>query len=205
MNKGVLVVMSGFSGAGKGTIVKELLKKNDFQLSISCTTRNPREGEQNGREYFFVSRDEFEKMIKNGDMIEYAEYAGNYYGTPRKAVQDWLAEGRDVLLEIEVQGGMQVRKLFPDAVLLFVIPPSAKELYNRLKNRGTETDEQIALRLNQTTRETEYIADYDFVVINDELDKAVKQIEDTIRIQKSRPVYLDEEIVGLKKGLEEYI
>ena len=205
MKKGVLAVMSGFSGAGKGTIVKELLKKNDYQLSISCTTRKPREGEQNGREYFFVSREEFEKMIANGDMIEYAEYAGNYYGTPRKAVSDWLVEGKDVILEIEVQGGMQVRKLFPDACLMFIVPPSADELYNRLKNRGTETEDQIKLRLEQTSREIEYIKDYDYLVVNDELDKAVERVESIINDQKCRPALCDETVESLKNDLSKII
>ncbi|MCR4606052.1 MAG: guanylate kinase [Eubacterium sp.] len=201
--KGVLCVMSGFSGAGKGTIVGELLKKSDYQLSISCTTRKPREGEQNGREYFFVSRDEFEKMIASGDMIEYAEYAGNYYGTPKKAVNDWLMEGKEVILEIEVQGGMQVRKLFPDAVLIFVVPPSATELHNRLKNRGTENDDQIRLRLEQTTREVSYIKDYDYMIINENLDDAVEQIDGIINNQKSKPAFAEDTINKLKQELSE--
>ncbi|MEE3467272.1 MAG: guanylate kinase [Eubacterium sp.] len=202
---GVLTVMSGFSGAGKGTIVKGLLADHEFFLSISCTTRAPREGEQDGREYFFVSRDEFERMIRDGEMIEYAEYAGNYYGTPKKAVESRLAEGKDVLLEIEVQGGMQVKKLFPDAVLMFVIPPSADELLHRLRSRGTETDEQIRLRFEQTKREIDYIKDYDYVILNDEVDKAIDRIAEIIDSQRAKPAYQEELLQTLSQDISQLI
>ena len=202
---GVLTVMSGFSGAGKGTIVKELLKNNDIFLSISCTTRKPRDGEVDGKDYYFVTREEFEKMIREGEMIEWAEYAGNYYGTPKKAVNDRLAEGKDVLLEIEVQGGMQVKKLFPEAVLLFVVPPSADELLNRLRTRGTENESQIGLRLEQTVREIEYIKDYDYIVLNDQLDKAVQTVLNIIESQRIRPVFQKESTEGLKLDLSRLI
>ncbi len=203
--KGVLTVMSGFSGAGKGTIVKKLLSDHEYFLSISCTTRAPREGEVDGKDYFFVSRDEFEKMIRDKEMIEYAEYAGNYYGTPKKAVEDRLSEGKDVILEIEVQGGMQVKKLFPDAVLMFVVPPSAKELYDRLKNRGTENDEQISLRFEQTVRETHFIKDYDFLIINDDLEKAVEEINGIIECQHHRTESQSEIIDNLAKDLVDLV
>ena len=202
---GILIVMSGFSGAGKGTIVKSLLKKHDIFLSISCTTRKPREGEVDGKDYYFVTREEFEKMIREGEMIEWAEYAGNYYGTPKKAVNDRLAEGKDVLLEIEVQGGMQVKKLFPEAVLLFVVPPSADELLNRLRTRGTENESQIGLRLEQTVREIEYIKDYDYIVLNDQLDKAVQTVLNIMESQRIRPVFQKESIEGLKLDLSRLI
>ena len=202
---GILIVMSGFSGAGKGTIVKSLLEKHDIFLSISCTTRKPREGEVDGKDYYFVTREEFEKMIREGEMIEWAEYAGNYYGTPKKAVNDRLAEGKDVLLEIEVQGGMQVKKLFPEAVLLFVVPPSADELLNRLRTRGTENESQIGLRLEQTVREIEYIKDYDYIVLNDQLDKAVQTVLNIMESQRIRPVFQKESIEGLKLDLSRLI
>ena len=202
---GILIVMSGFSGAGKGTIVKSLLEKHDIFLSISCTTRKPREGEVDGKDYYFVTREEFEKMIREGEMIEWAEYAGNYYGTPKKAVNDRLAEGKDVLLEIEVQGGMQVKKLFPEAVLLFVVPPSADELLNRLRTRGTENESQISLRLEQTVREIEYIKDYDYIVLNDQLDKAVQTVLNIMESQRIRPVFQKELIEGLKLDLSRLI
>lgn len=202
---GILIVMSGFSGAGKGTIVKSLLEKHDIFLSISCTTRKPREGEIDGKDYYFVTREEFEKMIREGEMIEWAEYAGNYYGTPKKAVNDRLAEGKDVLLEIEVQGGMQVKKLFPEAVLLFVVPPSADELLNRLRTRGTENESQIGLRLEQTVREIEYIKDYDYIVLNDQLDKAVQTVLNIMESQRIRPVFQKESTEGLKLDLSRLI
>lgn len=202
---GILIVMSGFSGAGKGTIVKSLLEKHDIFLSISCTTRKPREGEVDGKDYYFVTREEFEKMIREGEMIEWAEYAGNYYGTPKKAVNDRLAEGKDVLLEIEVQGGMQVKKLFPEAVLLFVVPPSADELLNRLRTRGTENESQIGLRLEQTIREIEYIKDYDYIVLNDQLDKAVQTVLNIMESQRIRPVFQKESTEGLKLDLSRLI
>ena len=202
---GILTVMSGFSGAGKGTIVKGLLDKYDIFLSVSCTTRKPREGEVEGRDYFFVTREEFEKMIRNGEMIEWAEYAGNYYGTPKKAVNDQLAEGKDVLLEIEVQGGMQVKALFPEAVLLFVIPPTADELLNRLRQRGTENETQIGLRFEQTVRETRYIKDYDYIILNDKVDKAVQTIHDIIESQRIRPIFQKEAIKELSLDLSRLI
>lgn len=203
--KGVLTVISGFSGAGKGTIVKRLLSDHEYYLSISCTTRAPREGEVDGKDYYFVTRDEFEKMIRDKEMIEYAEYAGNYYGTPKKAVADKLDEGKDVILEIEVQGGMQVKKLFPDSVLLFIIPPSADELYNRLKNRGTENDKQIGIRFEQTVRETHFIKDYDYLVINDDLDKAVDEIIEIIDSQHYRTDRQSDVIGGLAQELADLV
>lgn len=202
---GILIVISGFSGAGKGTIVKSLLEKHDIFLSISCTTRKPREGEIDGKDYYFVTREEFEKMIREGEMIEWAEYAGNYYGTPKKAVNDRLAESKDVLLEIEVQGGMQVKKLFPEAVLLFVVPPSADELLNRLRTRGTENESQIGLRLEQTVREIEYIKDYDYIVLNDQLDKAVQTVLNIMESQRIRPVFQKESTERLKLDLSRLI
>ena len=148
-NQGVLVVLSGFSGAGKGTIMKELIKRYPYFLSVSATTRKPREGEINGKDYFFHSREKFETMIEQGELIEWAEYVGNYYGTPKQAVEKQLAEGKDVLLEIEMQGGMLVKEQFPNALLLFVTPPSFTDLEQRLIGRGTETKDEINRRMQR--------------------------------------------------------
>ena len=148
MSKGILVVVSGFSGAGKGTVMKRLLEKyNDYALSISVTTRNPRPGEEDGREYFFRTKEEFEKLIKEDALIEYAQYVENYYGTPRSYVEEQLQAGKNVILEIEIQGAMKVKEKIPEALLVFVTPPTVEELEKRLKGRGTETAQVIAERL----------------------------------------------------------
>ena len=153
---GILIVVSGFSGSGKGTIMKELLKRYDnYALSISATTRAPREGETDGREYFFKTREEFEKMIAKEELIEYAEYVNNYYGTPRAYVEEQLTAGKDVILEIEIQGALKVKKKFPDTLLLFVTPPSAEELRKRLIGRGTETMEVIEQRMQRAIEESD--------------------------------------------------
>ena len=155
--KGILIVVSGFSGSGKGTLMKELMTRypDTYALSISATTRSPREGEVDGREYFFVSKDEFEKMIAKGELIEYAKYVENYYGTPRDYVEKKLDEGKDVILEIEIQGALNVKKMFPDTLLLFVTPPSAEELKKRLVGRGTETMDVIESRMDRACEEAE--------------------------------------------------
>ena len=172
-----MIVISGFSGAGKGTLMKRLLSDYDeFALSVSMTSRGMREGEAEGREYFFVSREEFEAAIKAGKLLEHAEYCGNYYGTPREYVETKLKEGKNVILEIEVQGAMQIRKKFPKALLLYVTPPSIKEFENRLKKRGTESDEVIRRRLTQAKTEVDFVDDYDYLVINDDLDECVKEM-----------------------------
>ena len=181
--KGVLTVVSGFSGAGKGTLMKALLSKYDYQLSISATTRTPREGEVDGRDYFFLTRDEFESMIKNGQLIEWAEYVGNYYGTPKAYVEEQLELGRDVILEIEIQGALKVKELFPDALLLFVTPPSIMELKRRLIGRGTESIETINKRLCRAYEEASYMSHYEYLVINDELDQCVEHTHQLIRQQ----------------------
>ena len=175
--EGILIVISGFSGAGKGTLMKRLLSDYDeFALSVSMTSRGMREGEENGREYFFVSREEFEAAIRDDKLLEHAEYCGNYYGTPKEYVKTKLSEGKNVILEIEVQGAMQIRKKFPKALLLYVTPPSIAELERWLKKRGTETEEVIKRRLTQAKTEVDYIDDYDYLVINDDLDECVKEM-----------------------------
>lgn len=181
MKKGILVVISGFSGAGKGTIMKELLKKYDYDLSISATTRTPRFGEIHGKDYYFHTRDEFQKMIQDGELIEWAEYVGNYYGTPRKHVEEQLNAGKDVLLEIEMQGGMLVKEQFPDALLIFISPPSAEILRQRLTGRGTESPEEIEKRLLRAVEEVQYMKDYDYIIVNDVLEDAVEKVNDLIK------------------------
>ena len=179
---GILIVVSGFSGSGKGTIMKELLKRYDnYALSISATTRAPREGETDGREYFFKTREEFEKMIAKEELIEYAKYVDNYYGTPRAYVEEQLQAGKDVILEIEIQGALKVKKKFPETLLLFVTPPSAEELKNRLVKRGTETMDVIESRMRRAREEAEGMDQYDYLVVNDVLGDCVEEVHQIIQ------------------------
>ena len=186
--KGIIIVVSGFSGAGKGTVMKALTAKYDkYALSISATTRNPRPGEENGREYFFVSNEEFEKLIKENGLIEHAGYVDHYYGTPRKFVEQQLDAGKDVILEIEIQGALQIKEQYPEAVLLFIMPPSAMELKKRLTGRGTETEEVIAQRLQRAKEESVGIEKYDYIVVNDDLDECVEEVHDIISAAHMAP------------------
>ena len=188
--KGILIVVSGFSGSGKGTIMKELLKQYDnYALSISATTRNPRPGEEDGREYFFKTVEDFEKMIAKEELIEYARYVDNYYGTPRAYVEEQLDAGKDVILEIEIQGALKVKKRFPDALLLFVTPPSAEELRRRLVGRGTETLEVINARLARAAEEASGMEAYDYLLINDDLDRCVEEMHQLIQLQHRKTSY----------------
>jgi guanylate kinase len=180
-NKGVLTVISGFSGAGKGTVVKKLLENYEYGLSISATTRSPREGEQEGREYFFKTQEEFEKMIEQHQLIEYAQYVGNYYGTPKEYVVQQLEQGKDVILEIEMQGALRVREILPEANLIFLAPPSVRELERRLRGRGTEAEDVIARRLARGQEECSYMEQYDYIVVNDDLDNCVVQVHQLIQ------------------------
>ena len=174
--------MSGFSGAGKGTLMKRLLECYDnYALSISMTTRGPRPGEEHGKHYFFVKKDEFEKAIENDGLIEYAQYCGNYYGTPKAYVEQCLQEGKDVILEIEIQGALKIKKKFPDAILIFVTPPDAAELRHRLVGRGTETSDVIDRRLSRAVEEAKGIENYDYIVINDELDRCMEDIHAIVK------------------------
>lgn len=180
-HKGLLIVISGFSGAGKGTLMKKLIENYDqYALSISMTTRMPREGEVDGREYFFSTREQFEDKIKQGGLIEYAQYCGNYYGTPKDYVEKQLEEGKDVILEIEIQGAMKVKEKFPDTVLLFVIPPSVEVLQQRLVGRGTEKEEIILERLQRAEEEAEGIEEYDYIIVNDDLEACVKELHELL-------------------------
>lgn len=187
-DRGLIIVLSGFSGAGKGTIMKHLLEAhpNDYNLSISATTRNPRPGEENGREYFFKSREEFDNMIENNELLEYATFNGNSYGTPKSYVEKLVEEHKDVILEIEIQGALQVKEMYPDALLLFTMPPSAEELKNRLVGRGTESPEVIAQRLAISCKESQYMDKYDYLIINDSLEAAVDQVHNIIQAEHFR-------------------
>lgn len=203
-HEGILIVVSGFSGAGKGTLMKRLVEEYDsYALSISATTRKPRAGEEDGREYFFLSREQFEKKIADNALIEYAEYCGNYYGTPRDYVESELAKGRNVILEIEIQGALKIRKQYPDALLLFVSTPSAGELRRRLSSRGTETEEVIDKRLRRAAKEAEGIEEYDYIVINDDLETCVKELHEIIDAARHAPERNEEFIEKMRRELEE--
>ena len=185
--QGILVVVSGFSGAGKGTLIKAMLEKHhNYALSISATTRAPRQGEEDGREYFFVTREKFEEMIREGQLIEYARYVENYYGTPRQYVFQQMADGKDVILEIEIQGALKIKERFPDALLLFVMPPSADELKRRLVGRGTETMEVIDQRLHRAAEEAEGMTSYDYILINDKVEQCAQEMHGLIQAQHRR-------------------
>ncbi|MBR6735888.1 MAG: guanylate kinase [Oscillospiraceae bacterium] len=181
MKRGTLFVYSGPSGVGKGTLLKPLLDEGAVTLSVSATTRAPRPGETDGVEYHFVTKEEFEQMIENSEMLEYANYSGNYYGTPRKFVEQQLDSGKNVILEIEVQGAMQVHNIVPEAVMIFVVPPSLRDLRDRLEGRGTETPEVIEKRLAAAAGEIGLAEEYDFVIVNDELSKAKEQLAAIIK------------------------
>lgn len=203
--EGVLVVISGFSGAGKGTLMKNLLAKYDnYALSISMTTRAPREGEKDGREYFFSTKEAFENRIKADGLIEYACYCDNYYGTPRDYVEEQLANGKDVILEIEIQGAMKVKEKFPQTLLIFVMPPSAEELKKRLAGRGTETDEVIAKRLHRASEESEGIEAYDYIVVNDDLDECTERLHSIIDAAHNTPEHNQAFIQNMREELKQF-
>ena len=176
--KGILIVISGFSGAGKGTLVKELLRRHgeDYCLSVSMTTRTPRPGERDGVEYFFTDREHFEDTIARDGLIEYASYCGNYYGTPKAYVEERLSEGRNVILEIEIQGALKIKDRFPESLLIFVTPPNAEELKRRLEGRGTESEEVIASRLARAAEESKGVEFYDYLVVNDKLEESAEEV-----------------------------
>ena len=201
--KGILIVVSGFSGSGKGTIMKEMMRQYDnYALSISATTRNPRPGEEDGREYFFKTVEEFEKMIAKDELIEYARYVDNYYGTPRSYVEEQLDAGKDVILEIEIQGALKVKEKFPETLLLFVTPPTAKELRNRLVGRGTETMDVIDFRMNRAKEEAEGMDQYDYLIINDVLQDCVEQMHRIIQGEHRRSFRNIEFIENMKAELK---
>lgn len=204
---GLLIVLSGFSGSGKGTIMKELLSRYPAQyaLSISATTRKPREGEMEGREYFFKTKEEFLQMVEENELLEYAQFVGNFYGTPKAYVLKQLADHKNVILEIEIQGALKIRKQFPGALLLFVTAPSAKILKDRLTGRGTETKEVIHSRLARAAEEADGCEVYDYLVINDDLDACVEEVHHIILSESSRMKRRLSEIEKIKNELKQYV
>lgn len=189
MNKGLLIVLSGPSGCGKGTMVGEILKRGDCAVSISATTRAPREGEENHVHYHFISKEEFEQRIAEGGFLEYAQYCGNYYGTPLKEVEEMREQGKNVILEIEVQGAFQIKERCPEAVLVFTIPPTMAELRRRLHKRGTETEEVIEKRIARAAEELPLAKRYDYIILNDALEDAVADFGTVLRAESMRPQY----------------
>ncbi len=185
--KGLLLVVSGPSGAGKGTICKELISKNDdIKLSVSATTRKPRNGEVHGVNYFFIEKEKFEEMIDNSEFLEYAQIYDNFYGTPKAAIIECLENGQDVVLEIEMQGAKQIKEVYPEGVFIFVLPPSLEELKNRIVGRGTETKEEIEKRFSCAFEEINQIVNYDYFVVNKDVTKSVKEVESIILAEKNK-------------------
>lgn len=201
-NKGLLIVISGPSGVGKGTIREKLFQMpgHDFVYSVSMTTRLPREGEVDGKDYFFVTRDQFEEAIREGKMLEYAEFCGNYYGTPKENVEKLLNEGKEVVLEIEVQGALQVMKKCPDAVTIFIAPPSMQALYDRLIKRGTESEMVIQQRCVKANKEIGLADNYKYIVVNDDIENAADKIICIVRAEHAK---IERTLNTYKKLLEE--
>ena len=204
--QGLLVVVSGFSGAGKGTIMKALLDKyENYALSVSATTRSPRVGEEHGREYFFLTEQEFEELIEKDQFIEHARYVKHYYGTPKSYVEEKMAEGHDVILEIEIQGALNVKEKFPNALLVFVTAPTAEELRNRLVGRGTESAEVIEERLKRAAEEAEYMDQYDYILVNDAIDTSVEKLHSLIQSQHMQTSCNGTRIETMQKELKELV
>ena len=207
--RGILIVFSGFSGSGKGTVMKELMNRYEeyYALSISATTRQPRDGEADGREYFFKTQEEFEKMIEKNELIEYALYVENYYGTPKAYVEEQLEAGKDVILEIEIQGALKIKELFPDPLLMFVTPPDAATLKERLIGRGTEPIDVVNARLSRAFEESLGVEAYDYLIVNDALDACVEEVHSIIRNEHQKVSRnqefinrIKEELKGFSKG-----
>lgn len=202
-HKGILIVVSGFAGTGKGTLMRELLKNYDnYALSVSATTRAPRAGEEDGIHYFFLTKEKFEQMIEQDELLEYARYVDNYYGTPKSYVDRQLKLGKDVILEIEIQGALKIKEKFPDALLLFVMPPSAEELKKRLVGRGTETPKVIDARLKRAVEEAQGIEKYDFIAVNDDLDTCTRELHGIIQAAHFVPSRKTEFINQLRTELQ---
>lgn len=202
MDKGHLFVVSGPSGAGKGTICQKLVEQTDVELSISMTTRNPRPLEKQGENYYFVTKEEFLQTIEENGLLEYAEVYGNYYGTPKTLVMEKLNAGKDVILEIDIQGAMKVKQSYPGGVFIFILPPSMTELRKRITGRGSESEEAINMRLGETLKEVSYIDKYDYCVVNGELEEAVNRVKAIVIAEHSK---VSESIYHLIKKYEEEI
>ncbi len=199
--KGLLIVFSGPSGVGKDTLLKRLLERYpNIRLSVSATTRSPRSGEENEKDYFFMSRERFQELLSQDKMLEHAEYCGNYYGTPSEPIENWLSEGKDVILEIEVQGGAQVLQKRPECVSIFVLPPSIEVLEKRLRSRGTEDEETIQKRLGAAKEEIAKVYQYGYAVVNDDLDEAADEIAAILRAEKRRSLRNKEQIERMLKN-----
>lgn len=186
MGKGVLLIISGPSGSGKGTIVERLVEEKGYSVSVSATTRAPRPNEKHGVHYFFNTVESFERMIENGELLEHARFCDNYYGTPKKYVEEQLEKGKNIILEIEVQGALQVKEKYGDAVLIFTMPPTLTELRRRLENRGTEDKATIDKRIKRAEEELEFLPRYDYLVINDTVEQAVEDIECIVNAERMK-------------------
>lgn len=197
MNKGLLIVLSGPSGSGKGTINQVIAEDPNIFISVSATTRCPREGEEHGRHYYFISRGEFEDRLANNGMLEYNEYCGNYYGTPKKEVQERLENGNDVILEIDVNGALNVMKRVEDVVSIFIMPPSLAVLEERLRGRGTESEEVIRQRMNEALTELKKAVEYDYIVVNDNLDDAISEVKAILTAEKHKCVRMKPFVEGV--------
>ncbi len=190
-DKGFLVVISGPAGTGKGTVVKELAKENNVEVSISATTRAPRGNEKDGVEYHFLSRGQFESIIENDGFLEYAEYCGNYYGSPKKQAEEWISAGKDVILEIEVQGFEKIKKKNPECISIFIMPPSFKELERRLRKRATDSEESILKRLERAKEEVKIASDYDYIIVNGSVEKCAADIKSVLYAEKLKSKRFD--------------
>ncbi|MBI6875063.1 guanylate kinase [Clostridium aciditolerans] len=199
--KGLLIVISGPSGAGKGTICKALLEENDFWISVSATTRQPRAGEVDGANYYFLTKEEFKKRIDYDDFLEYAEVYGNYYGTPKSNALKAIENGRDVILEIDIQGALKVKESYPEGVFIFILPPSMEELKNRIINRASETPESLMTRFKSAYKEINYVSKYNYAVVNDTVEEAVKKIHSIIVAERCRVDRVKDKILDSKEGI----
>lgn len=199
--KGLLVVISGPSGAGKGTICKALLEESDFWISVSATTRQPRKGEIDGVNYYFLSKEDFEERRLKDDFLEYAEVYGNYYGTPKSKALEAINNGNDVILEIDIQGALKVKESYPEGVFIFILPPSMEELKQRIINRGSETPESLMTRFKSAYKEINYVSKYNYAVVNDTVEEAVKKIQSIMIAERCRVDRVKEKILDSKEGI----